>query len=168
MADDLHYVPGSFYRICDRTGFKIRADTTRAEWTTRIIRTKSWEARQPQDFVRGVADPQYVPDARPRQQDVFIGPLTTTLSLRAPQGATLLNVVSTLGMNIGDSLEIILDGDADTFLATIAGVITSGFSAGFSSGFAIGNVLLSTPFPRPASAGNLVTDISQVIQPNIG
>lgn len=167
MADDLHYVPGSFYRICDRTGFKIRADKTRAEWTTRIIRTQSWEARQPQDFVRGVADPQYVPDARPQQQNVFIGPLTTTLSSNAAPGTNTLNVASFVGMSIGDRIEIILDGDADTFLTTIIR-LPGGFSSGFSGGFATVSIQLADPFPRSASAGNLVTDISQVIQPNIG
>lgn len=72
MADDKHYVPGSFYRICDRTGFKVRAGRTRKEWTGRIVRTQSFEMRQPQDFVKGVVDYQAVPDPRPRQTNRFI------------------------------------------------------------------------------------------------
>jgi hypothetical protein len=74
VVDDRHYVPGSFYRIDDRTGYKIRAEHTRKEWTGRIVREQSWEPRQPQDLVRGVRDDQNVPEPRPRQQNVFIDP----------------------------------------------------------------------------------------------
>lgn len=72
MADDKHYVPGDFYRIDDKTGFKVRANRTRKEWTNMIVRDQSFEYRQPQDFVRGVIDDQNVPEPRPRQHDVFI------------------------------------------------------------------------------------------------
>ncbi len=73
MADDKHYVPGDFYRICDRTGFKVRASHTQQQWDQLIVRKESWEPRQPQDFVRGVADDQVVPMPRPRQPDVSTG-----------------------------------------------------------------------------------------------
>lgn len=73
MADDLHYVPGDFYRICDMTGFKVRANRTKEMWFGTIRRSQSWEPRQPQDFVRGRPDKQSVPDARPRQADVSVG-----------------------------------------------------------------------------------------------
>lgn len=72
MADDKHYVPGDFYRMCDRTGFKVRAGRTQKEWTGMIVRGQSWERRHPQDFVRGVRDDQTVPMPRPRQVDLFI------------------------------------------------------------------------------------------------
>ncbi len=72
MADDKHYVPGSFYRICDITGFKVRAERTHKMWSGTIRRIQSWEPRQPQDFVKGVRDDQAVSDPRPRQIDRFI------------------------------------------------------------------------------------------------
>jgi hypothetical protein len=75
MADDRHYVPGDFYRICDRTGFKVRAGKTRKEWTGIIVRSDVWEARHPQDFVRGTRDDQRVPDARPRPANKTTRPL---------------------------------------------------------------------------------------------
>lgn len=79
MADDRHYVPGDWYRICDRTGFKVRAKHTKQEWTHNIVREQSFEERQPQDFVRGVYDYQNVPLPRPRSPDRFINPnLNTT------------------------------------------------------------------------------------------
>lgn len=60
------YKPGSFYRIDDRTGFKVRAEDQQREWTNLLIRKQSFEMRQPQDFVTGVVDDQNVPYARPR------------------------------------------------------------------------------------------------------
>jgi len=67
MGTERFYKPGSFYRICDRTGFATRAERTRTEWNNLIVSDRVWEARQPQDFVKGVADNQTVPYARPRQ-----------------------------------------------------------------------------------------------------
>lgn len=72
MADDRHYVPGDYYRIDDRSGFKVRAKRTRQEWTGFIVADNLWEIRQPQDFVKGVRDDQTVPLPRPRQPDTFI------------------------------------------------------------------------------------------------
>lgn len=72
MADDKHYVPGDFYRIDDRSGFKVRAKRTEKEWTGLIVAENLWEPRQPQDFVTGIPDNQTVPDPRPRQTNQFI------------------------------------------------------------------------------------------------
>lgn len=72
MGTQRFYKPGSFYRICDRTGFAIRAERTSKEWTGRIVRERSFELRHPQDFVTGVRDDQSVPEPRPRPPDTFI------------------------------------------------------------------------------------------------
>ena len=72
MGAELHYRPGSFYRVDARTGFVTRAERTRKEWTGQIVRDRSWEPRQPQDFVRGTVDNQTVPEPRPRPIDVFV------------------------------------------------------------------------------------------------
>jgi hypothetical protein len=77
MPADKYYVPGSFWRISDRTGFKVRSYNTRKEWNNLIVERRVWEARQPQDFVKGVKDDQTVPEARPRQPDTFIELNTT-------------------------------------------------------------------------------------------
>lgn len=66
------YKPGSFYRICDRTGFKVRAEDTREEWNGAIVSKDVYEARHPQDLVRGKVDKQTVPNARPRRTDEFV------------------------------------------------------------------------------------------------
>jgi len=83
MTNDLHYVPGTFYRICDRTGFKTRAYRTRKEWNGKIVRDQSWESRQPQDFVRGRKDDMKVPEPRPRQTNQFVSQTVTLPNLIA-------------------------------------------------------------------------------------
>lgn len=74
MGTELYYKPGSFYRICDRTGMATRAERTSREWQGYFVKKEVWEVRQPQDFVRGVNDIQTVPFPRPRQTNVFVGP----------------------------------------------------------------------------------------------
>lgn len=74
MGTELFYKPGSWYRICDRTGMAVRAERTSREWQGLIVRKEVWEVRQPQDFVRGVSDIQTVPFPRPRQTNVYVGP----------------------------------------------------------------------------------------------
>src|ERR1700731_58874 len=107
MADDRHYVPGSFYRICDETGFKVRAERTRKQWNNLIVREKSWEPRNAQDFVRGRRDNQTVPDPRPRSKNVFLGDLTT-LSQTAPIRATQVFLTSPIGLVSGNVVAIML------------------------------------------------------------
>lgn len=68
------YVPGDWYVICDRTGFKRLASKCRRTWDGLYVRNESWEARHPQDFVRAKKDDQTVPIARPRQTDIFVNP----------------------------------------------------------------------------------------------
>jgi hypothetical protein len=72
MTERTYYKPGDYYRICDRTGFKVRNSKSKKEWNNQIVRTKSWEPRHPQDFVRGIADYQGVPEPRHRGKDVFV------------------------------------------------------------------------------------------------
>lgn len=73
MGADKHFRMGSFYRICDRTGFATHAEDTQMEWQGLIVNRRVWEARQPQDFVTGVPDNQTVPYARPRPRDGIAG-----------------------------------------------------------------------------------------------
>lgn len=155
MADDKHYVPGDFYRICERTGFKVRAFHTRKEWTGRIVRDQSFEMRHPQDFVRGVEDKQAAPDPRPRQTDTFLGPLLTTITTNALAQATTLNIVTSLRMLIGDKLNVMLDNGVAfvTFVQTVP-TATS--------------ITILPKLPFQASSGNYVVDTSAVAQANIG
>ena len=67
-----HYRHNSFNRICDRSGFKVKAGDTRMEWTGHIVRKSGWEPRHPQDFMRGKLDKQSVPHPRPESDDDFL------------------------------------------------------------------------------------------------
>lgn len=130
MADDRHYVGGDWYRICERTGFKVRQGRTRQEWTGRFVRDQSWEERNAQDFVRGSFDDQMVSDPRPRMVDGYVGPLITQLLADAPAGATVLNVVTSVRMIAGDDLWIVLGnnttgGEADTGYARIVSIVST-------------------------------------------
>lgn len=66
-----YYAPGDFNRLCERTGQKVKASNTRKEWNNRIVRTESWEPRQPQDLIRSRPDNQQVADPRTEPADVF-------------------------------------------------------------------------------------------------
>lgn len=155
MADDKHYIPGDFYRICDRTGFKVRAGKTQKEWNNLIVRGKSWEPRQPQDFVRGVVDDQTVPEARPRQTNVFIGPLGTFVSVAADAGDVAISVETTTRMQAGDFVSVMLD-NGESFNTIIFSVLDS---TSFQT---------TTPLPWSASVGNSVIDKTAYSQPDIG
>lgn len=149
MADDRHYVPGDFYRICDMTGFKTRAGRTQKMWSNTIRRIQSWEPRQPQDFVRGVADYQNVPEPRDRQIDRFVGILGTTLIAKANAATTTLVLASNARFNATDNLEIMLD----------TGVIfITKCLAAFGDGLTI---TITTPLPYSASTGNVVYDVTE-------
>lgn len=164
MGTKLHYKPGSFYRICDRTGFAVRAEHTQKQWNNIIVRDRSFENRQPQDFVRGRRDDQTVPQPRPRQIPVYLG-VQTALSANATStgafssgfstgfdisgsGLDVLAVQSAVGFNVGDSISIQLDNGSIFF--------TTAQAISYST-----NVITSAqPLPYPASSGNIVTDMT--------
>lgn len=157
MADDLHYVPGEFYRICDRTGFKIRDTKTRKEWTGLYVRDQSWEPRNAQDFVTGVRDDQTVWDARPRQTNVFVGPASTVLIANAAAGAAIVSVNQTIGFSAGDRIGIMLDTGV-MYVAIISQIVGTTFILDFPAWLAfnasIGNIVVDyAPTSRPFSSG---------------
>lgn len=62
----------SNYLICDRTGFKIPvSEGLVEEWNGRMVRKESWEARHPQDFVKGRGE-TLNGSPRPEQEDTFV------------------------------------------------------------------------------------------------
>ena len=69
------YDRGDWSVLCDACGRKMRASDLRQRWDGLKVCPEDWEPRQPQDFVRGVADYQAPPFTRPEQGDVFV-PLT--------------------------------------------------------------------------------------------
>jgi hypothetical protein len=161
MPADLFYKPGSYWRICDRSGLKVRAENTRKQWNNLIVREQSFEDRQPQDFVRGRRDDQTVPEPRPRSANVFLG-VQTTLSQTTPMrgafsfgfslgfqtGPTVLQVQSVIGFNVGDSISVQLD-NGSMFFTTVESIIP-----------ATNTITIPTSLPFAASSGNIVTDLT--------
>lgn len=64
--------PGEYLVVCDRTGFRVLASSIRREWNNLLVWDQVYEPRQPQDYLRGVPDPQAVPFSRPKTAPVFI------------------------------------------------------------------------------------------------
>jgi len=69
-----YYKAGDYNVICDRCGFKKKASECKKEWTGLFVCSPCFDIRNPQDFVRAVADDQPVPIARPEPTDTFIAP----------------------------------------------------------------------------------------------
>lgn len=145
MGRDLSYRPGSFYRTDDRTGFVQRAERTKKEWNGLIVDETVFEARQPQDLVKGVKDDQSVPEARPLAPNVFVGPTFVQLSEAAVVTQTVLEVQSTAGFYAGVEVSVMLDSGVlfTTFLLVSPGA---------------GSITLAAPLPYSAASGNLITN----------
>lgn len=155
MPEKPRFIEGVWWRMCDRTGFKIRSTRTSEEWTGRIVRNESYEMRPAQDFVRGVRDDQRVEDGRPRQVDVFQGPLCAALAANAVAGATSLTVDTSARMTALDRIRVMLD-DGATAIMTITSVPTTS------------SIVVSPPLPYKAASGNQITDVTAVTPANIG
>jgi hypothetical protein len=121
-----------------------------------IVGVDEWEARNVQEYVRGLRDNQIVPKPRPRPPtEQFVGPLQTNLTADALAGATVLSVVSSARFALNDRIAVPLDGGT-LFYATVSDV---------SIETAIG---ITVPMPGKASSGNVVTDYSAVSPPTLG
>ena len=159
MAIRKDYRAGDFLRQCERTGFTVYASDTRKEWTGHIIRLKSYEQRNAQEFVRGMEDYQSVWEARPlfggdnavRADGTinFIGPVATTLTAATNAGGTVLTVTSSTGMTAADDVRVTLR-DGEMHPGTISTVDSST------------QITLTKGLSGTATAGGTVQDISAV------
>ena len=148
MGRKLHYRPGSFYRVSDRTGFAVRAEHTRLQWNQVMTELETWEPRQPQDLVKGVADNQTVPYPRTLGANTFVGPIYLTLAdAVAPKGfyITLDNVA---GVSLNDEIGVMMD-NGSLWEAIVVGMPTISNPT---------TILIFPPLPNSAAAGNLVVD----------
>jgi hypothetical protein len=99
-----YYRSGTYNGICDRCGSKFKFSDLKLEWDGLYVCTANgcWEARQPQDYVKGVRDDMSVPVSRPQQPNVFLGPLIVTetpivsLSLKKIPNKIVAAVVSSV------------------------------------------------------------------------
>ena len=63
---------GGWKVICDVCGRLFKEHDLQRRWDGVMVCSGDWEPRQPQDFVRGVADKQAPPWARPEASDDFL------------------------------------------------------------------------------------------------
>lgn len=63
---------GGWATICDACGRKFKESELKLRWDGLMVCSGDWEVRQPQDFVRGVADIQAPPFVRPEQANSFL------------------------------------------------------------------------------------------------
>lgn len=82
MSQYDYYKPGDYNSICDQCGSKRKASQLKLQWDGLRTCEKCFELRQPQDFVRGVPDPQGVPWSRQRGELTFVDEATR------PDGST--------------------------------------------------------------------------------
>lgn len=79
MAQFSKYNKGEWEALCDSCGRKFKSSKLKQRWDGLMVCAQDWEIRQPQDFVRGVPDPQLVPWVRDEPTDVY-GPVCFTNS----------------------------------------------------------------------------------------
>lgn len=151
----MNYVPGDFYRICDRCGFKKRASETFRTWDGLYVCAEDFETRHPQDFVRGRKDHRSVPDARPEPLDNLGGPLQTNLTAAATAGSVILNVESSARFLTADDIAVMLDNG--NVVRRIILLIPSATS-----------IQITVPLGGSAPSGALVTNYSAVSEADIG
>ena len=72
MSYQSNYTRGLWLVICEACGRKYKNTELRQRWDGFMVCEDDWEPRQPQDFVRGVADTQVAPWTRPEPADQFI------------------------------------------------------------------------------------------------
>jgi hypothetical protein len=149
------YIPGDFYRICDRCGSKFRASQTYRTWDGLFVCAEDFETRHPQDFVRGTKDLQNVPDPRPEALETIIGPLQTAIRTAAATAATTINVDSSVRFFATDTIGVMLDsGNMERHVVGSVPTATS--------------IILAVGLGSAASVGNVVINYSAVSLADIG
>lgn len=66
------YKQGSWNIICQRCGFKKKAEEVKKEWTGLMVCHPCFEHRHPQDFLRGRQEKIGVPYSVPESTDTFV------------------------------------------------------------------------------------------------
>ena len=72
MGSRDYFKHGEWNCICDVCGFKRKSGEMKTRWDGIMTCGECWEPRQPQDFVRGIADSPDLPFTRPEGPDVFV------------------------------------------------------------------------------------------------
>lgn len=152
----MSYRPGDFWRACEQCGFFMRASASYKRWDGLWVCAADYEERHSQDYVRGRADNQNVPEPRPEPVDTIVGMLRTTLTANAAAGATSLSVELSTEMQSGDRVVIALS-DGSMHSAILNSVPTSTSVT----------LTAATKLPNTALSGALMVNYSAVAEATI-
>lgn len=72
MSYIARYDKGDWIALCDVCGRKYKASNLKKRWDGLMCCDDDWEIRQPQDFVRGIADTQIAPWLRDEPANSFV------------------------------------------------------------------------------------------------
>lgn len=102
MSYTPRYDKGNWKADCDVCGRTYKSSELQKRWDGLMCCRHDWEIRQPQDFVRGVADTQIAPWTRPEPADQFV-PIAYWMTITANPVLTLASMTETFVQ--GPSLE---------------------------------------------------------------
>ena len=109
-----YWEPKGWNMLCQVCGFKYKNVDMKERWDGVWCCPEDWELRQPQDFVRGVADPMAVPYTAPEPPVQYLGP-TPTPTVDIVVGIPQIFVNGVLQV-VGVNYTIVLPQGAVTFL----------------------------------------------------
>ena len=78
------YSSGQFNFFCDLCGRKAKSSTAMKTWDNHYVCRHHKEARNPQDFLKGIKDNQSLPWTRPETPDQFVKACTLTGIISGP------------------------------------------------------------------------------------
>ena len=81
MSYIARYDKGDWIALCDVCGRKYKASNLKKRWDGLMCCDHDWEIRQPQDFVRGIADTQIAPWLRSEPSNSFVAVTQAVLGL---------------------------------------------------------------------------------------
>jgi hypothetical protein len=67
-----YYKSGDWNAVCDRCGFKFKAEDLVKEWTGLLVCKSDHETRHPSDFLRVPKEDTSVPWSRPEPTEFFV------------------------------------------------------------------------------------------------
>ena len=134
------YIPGDWWMICERTGFKCRRSEMRKEWTGAWVHKSVYNERHPQDFVKAIPDDPSVDVSRP---DVAPAMGETTLNGAITKDAATATLTDASGLVENDIIGIVMDNSVThwTFLTADEASSVVALHVGMPYAAASGNVV---------------------------
>jgi len=166
---------GDHLVVCDRSGMTFWASETQKEWNGGLVHKQFWEARHPQDFVRGVRDDMRVDPARPTPdpEDLpRLGPATTHIALAGVPGNYFVVVDSISGFSAGNYIRIVMDDGSILQTQIVSAPVRVDSARITVDEFTLlvdcpQSIEISSRLLGTVAVGNVVINISNVISPTL-